>query len=198
MAYLKQYDNMLRLAQLHSVFPASDSSFNLADFNKEYRDALDWAVETYQPPRPLPSSGTWHDFIYFKAEQSVWKYCCKIFFPVRVLRSSQSRRRTSQPRQSSAIPRNAADRSSGTSSSINWHSPSSSKPSSRHNLREYPAIHPPRASALYIEQLPSRGIGSSLAASATRHSNHPGNAQQLRSPTKSATQQPLFWIWRRP
>jgi hypothetical protein len=82
--------------------------------------------------------------------------------PVRSLTSSQSRRRTSQPRQSRAIPRNAADRSSGTSSSINWHGPSSSKPTSRHKLREYPAIHHQRASALYIEQLPSRGVGSSV------------------------------------
>jgi hypothetical protein len=81
MAYLKQYDNMLRLAQQHRLFSASDDSLNVAAFSKEYRDALDWAVNEYQPPRPLPSSGLWHDFIYFKAESSVWKYCCKIFLP---------------------------------------------------------------------------------------------------------------------
>jgi hypothetical protein len=74
---------MLRLAQQHQLFPASDGSFNLVTFHKEYRDALDWAVETYQPPQPFPSSGIWHDFIYWKAEQSVWKYCCKAFLPRR-------------------------------------------------------------------------------------------------------------------
>jgi hypothetical protein len=121
--------------------------------------------------------------------------------PVRVLRSSQSRRRTSQPRQPRAIPGNRAARSSGTSSSNNWHGPSSpnnwhgpscSKPSSRHNLREFRAARPRRSSALCIEQPPSRGVGSSLAASAARHSNRPGSAQQLQSPTSSAIQQPLF------
>ncbi|KAH8776805.1 hypothetical protein F5882DRAFT_464200 [Hyaloscypha sp. PMI_1271] len=75
MAYLKQYDNMLRLAQQHQLFLASNGSFSYKEFNTEYGEALDWAVETYQPPQPLPSSGLWHDFIYFKAEQSVWKYC---------------------------------------------------------------------------------------------------------------------------
>jgi len=83
MAYLKQYDNMLRLAQQHQLFLASNGSFSYKEFNTEYGEALDWAVETYQPPQPLPSSGLWHDFIYFKAEQSVWKYCCKAFLPRR-------------------------------------------------------------------------------------------------------------------
>jgi hypothetical protein len=78
MPYIKQRDHLLELAQRNQLFRAPDGSFSRTDFDREFRHALEWAIEEYEAPQPFPAHGIWHDFIYHRAESSVWKYCCKI------------------------------------------------------------------------------------------------------------------------
>jgi len=71
MPYIKQRDHLLELAQRNQLFRAPDGSFSRTDFDREFRHALEWAIEEYEAPQPFPAHGIWHDFIHHRAESSV-------------------------------------------------------------------------------------------------------------------------------
>ncbi|KAN0093514.1 hypothetical protein V8E51_016698 [Hyaloscypha variabilis] len=75
MPYIKQRNHLLELAQRNQLFRTPDGSFSRTDFDREFRHALEWAIEEYEDPQPFPAHGIWHDFIQHRVGSSVWKYC---------------------------------------------------------------------------------------------------------------------------